>query len=112
MHMFMFAWVGHTLIVAVLAFFILFAASKSDGFVRLLGNVLGWLLLIAAVLGLVAGIFHLMTGKPMMMEGERGPHWMMHWEHGAPTGAPPPAAAPQTVPPAQPTTPATPPKKP
>jgi hypothetical protein len=110
MHLFVFAWVGHTLIVAVLAFFVLFAASKSDGFVRLLGNVLGWILLIAAVLGLVVGIFHVMTGKGPLMEG--GSRWMMHWEHGTPPpGAPPPAAAPQTTP-AQPAAPPTPPKKP
>ena len=105
MHFFAIAAVLHTLIVAVLAFFVLFAASKADGFVRLLGNVLGWILLIAAVLSLVFGIFHVMTGKGPMMEGG-GPHWMMHWEHGAPPPAmaPPPAAAPQTpAPPATPT---------
>ncbi len=111
MHFFAVAAVLHTLIVAVLAFFILFAASKADGFVRLLGNILGWILLIAALLGLVFGIVHVVTGKgPMMMEG--GPRWMMHWEHGAPPpSAPPPAAMQQTAP-AQPATPPTPPKKP
>jgi hypothetical protein len=109
MHFFAIAAVLHTLIVAVLAFFVLFAASKADGFVRLLGNVLGWILLIAAVLGLVFGIVHVMSGKePMMGDGS---HWMMRWEHGAPPpGAPPSAAAPQSAP-AQPATPA-PPKKP
>src|SRR5215472_3206759 len=107
MHFFAIAAVLHTLIVAVLAFFVLFAASKADGFVRLLGNVLGWILLIAALLGLVFGIVHVMTGKGPMMEG--GPHWMMHWEHGGPPpSATPPAATPQTSP-AQPATP-TPPK--
>jgi hypothetical protein len=112
MHFFAIAAVLHTLIVAVLAFFVLFAASKSDGFVRLLGNVLGWILLIAAVLGLVFGIVHVMTGKgPMMMEGG-GPHWMMHWEHGAPPPGAAPATTAQPAAPAQPATPATPPKKP
>lgn len=107
MHFFAIAAVLHTLIVAVLAFFVLFAASKADGFVRLLGNVLGWILLIAAVLGLVFGIFHVMTGKGPMMEG--GSHWMMHWDRGAqPPGAQPPATAPPAAP-AQPATP-TPPK--
>ena len=107
MHFFAIAAVLHTLIIAVLAFFVLFAASKADGFVRLLGNVLGWILLIAALLGLVFGIYHVMTGKGPMMEGG-GPHWMMHWERGehgmmAP-GAEPPGAMQQPAP-AQPATP-------
>ena len=80
MHFFAIAAVLHTLIVAVLAFFVLFAASKADGFVRLLGSVLGWILLIAAVLGLVVGIVHVVSGKPMMDGGQR---WM-HWDHGQP----------------------------
>jgi hypothetical protein len=79
MHFFAIAAVLHTLIIAVLAFFVLFAASKADGFVRLLGNILGWILLIAAVLGLAVGIFHVVTGKGPMMDG--GPH-MMLWHHG------------------------------
>ena len=85
MHFFAIAAVLHTLIIAVLAFFVLFAASKADGFVRLLGNVLGWILLIAAVLGLVFGVVHVISGKGPMMEG--GPHWM-HWDHGQPEAAP------------------------
>jgi len=76
MHFFAVAAVLHTLVIAVLAFFVLFAASKADGFVRLLGNILGWILLIAAVLALVLGIVHVLTGKPLM--GDH--HWsmMMH----------------------------------
>jgi hypothetical protein len=106
MHFFAIAAVLHTLIIAVLAFFVLFAASKADGFVRLLGNVLGWILLIAALLGLVFGIFHVMTGKGPMMEG--GPHWMMHWEHGAPPPGTAPPGTSQPASPAQPAAPATP----
>jgi hypothetical protein len=45
----------HLTILAVVAFFVLFAASKADGFIKLLGNVLGGLLLIVAVLGAVGG---------------------------------------------------------
>ena len=70
MHFFALAAVLHTIIVAVVAFFVLFAASKADGFVRLVGNVLGWILLIVAVLGLALGIFHVATGKPVMGMGE------------------------------------------
>ena len=103
MHFFAIAAVLHTLIIAVLAFFVLFAASKADGFVRLLGNVLGWILLIAALLGLVFGILHVMTGKGPMMEGD-GSHWMMRWEHGA-ASAPQPPGAPQQAAPAQPAAP-------
>jgi len=81
MHFFAIAAVLHTLVIAVLAFFVLFAASKADGFVRLLGNVLGWILLIAAVLGLAVGIVHVVSGKPMMDDGQR---WMMHFDRGQP----------------------------
>jgi len=100
MHFFAFAAVLHTIIVAVVAFFVLFAASKADGFVRLLGNVLGWLLLIAAVLGLVVGIIHVATGKPMMGEDHHwmgeDHHWMMmHDDRGPqPLAVPAPPAAP------------------
>ena len=92
MHFFALAAVLHTLVVAVLAFFVLFAASKADGFVRLLGTILGWILLIAAVLGLVVGIIHVVTGKPMM-GGDH--HWMMmmHEDHGAQPMAAPAAPA-------------------
>jgi len=85
MHFFAFAIIAHTLIVAVIAFFVLFAASKADGFVRLLGTVLGWIILIVAVLSLLAGIYHLATGKGPMM----GDHWMMRMQTGPETPAPP-----------------------
>jgi|SRR5580693_8149106 hypothetical protein len=102
MHFHAIAMVLHTLIVAVLAFFVLFAASKADGFVRLLGNILGWIILAAAVLGLAAGIFHVVTGKGPMMDGDQ--HMMMLWHHGdhGPMMGPPPS---QPAP-AQPATPA------
>lgn len=86
MHFFAIAALLHTLIVAIIAFFVLFAASKADGFVRLLGNVLGWILLIVAVLGLLFGIFHVVTGKGPMMDGG---HWMMPFDHRGPPPATP-----------------------
>lgn len=75
MHFFGLALIAHTLIVAVIAFFVLLAASKADGFVRLLGNVLGWIILILAVLSLAVGVYHMATGK-----GPMGDRWIMHMQ--------------------------------
>jgi hypothetical protein len=101
MHFFAFAMVMHTLIIAVVAFFILFAASKADGFVRLLGNILGWVILILGVLGFAFGIVHVATGKEPDMGHD---HWMMmHWGDRDRDGPPAPIAAPaQPAPPAAP----------
>ena len=68
----------HAFAAAVLAFFILFAASRAEGFVRLLGNLLGWILLIGAAAGLVFGIYGAATGHhpPWMDHGY--PSWMKH----------------------------------
>ena len=91
MHFFAFAMVMHTLIVAVVAFFILFAASKADGFVRLLGNILGWIILVLGLLGFALGIVHVATGRGPDMGHD---HWMMmHWDHDR-DGPPAPMAAP------------------
>lgn len=61
----MFHVVAHVTILLVLAFFILFAAEKADGFVKLLGTVLGWWLIIVAVLIVVACVTRPMFGgKP------------------------------------------------
>jgi hypothetical protein len=42
------------IVLAVVAFFVLFAASKAGGFVKLLGNVLGYLFLIGVALLIAA----------------------------------------------------------
>jgi hypothetical protein len=87
----------HTIIVAVVAFFVLFAASKAAGFVKLLGFVLGWILLIGAAASLFIGIYFIVTGHhPPWMEGEHA-GWMREHDSGAVT----PGAAqqvPQTPP--------------
>jgi antibiotic biosynthesis monooxygenase (ABM) superfamily enzyme len=87
MHPFLFMTIHHALVVAIVAFFVLFAASKADGFVKLLGNVLGYLLLICAVL-LVVWVFvaPVMGWHPLPMH----PGMM----HGWGQAAPPPGQAP------------------
>lgn len=101
LHMMMFGLAGgilHATIIAVVAFFVLFAASKADGVVRLLGNILGLWLIILAVLGLV------MTGLFLVRHHGDKDHmhglWVMHW------GGPPPANAPAPQPSAAPASPA------
>jgi hypothetical protein len=88
MHPFIFMdVVHHVILIAVLAFFVLFAASKADGFVKILGNVLGYLILICAVVWLVGCLTAPMFGgHPFGLDmWGMGPHWgYMH-------GAPPPA---------------------
>ena len=87
MHPFMFVAIHHAVIVAIVSFFVLFAASKADGFVKLFGNVLGYLLLIVAVLLIVWTIVAPMMGwHDYMMH-----HDMMHpWDHGTTQQGPPP----------------------
>ena len=83
MHPFFFMGViCHAIVLAVVAFFVLFAASKADGPVKLLGNVLGYLLLIGAVLCIVGAITApLFGGHPFGITGPcivhpgMGPHW-------------------------------------
>ncbi len=85
MHPFFFIGaIHHAVLLAVLAFFVLFAASKADGFVKLLGNVLGYLLLICIVLWIVAIIVGPMLGiHPFGMMGFHDMHPGMgpHWTH-------------------------------
>lgn len=52
----------HVTLVLILAFFVLFAAGKADGFAKLLGTVLGWWLIIVAVLLVVGCIVASMNG--------------------------------------------------
>jgi len=73
----------HATVAAVIGFFVLFAASKASGIVRLVGTVLGWWLWIIAVLSIVC-VFVCPDGKM----GDR----MSSWMHPAATMAP--AAAP------------------
>ena len=100
MHPFMIAAaIGHALLIAVVAFFILFAAQKSSGFVRTLGNLLGWIFLAGAAIALAGGLYHVATGKgPMWHHGGPG---MMGWHDGDHMMGPPSATtAPATAPPA------------
>ncbi|MBU6298990.1 MAG: hypothetical protein KGJ79_01705 [Alphaproteobacteria bacterium] len=84
MHPFFFIGiVHHAVLLAVLAFFVLFAASKADGFVKILGNVLGYLLLICVILWIIAivagpmfGIHSFGTMGFYDMHPGLGPHWV------------------------------------
>jgi len=96
----------HATVIAVISFFILFAAGKAEGFVALLGRLLGYWVLLIAILALAGGIYFGVTGKgPDMMHGHPG--WMHHW--GPPGGPmmqppppPPPPGAPAPAAPAKP----------
>ena len=94
----------HATVIAVIAFFILFAASKAEGFVALLGRLLGYWVLVIAVVGLGCGIYFGMSGKPPFPPGMMGGHsgWMHHWGPGGPMMQPPPAAPTTPAPPAKP----------
>ena len=94
-----FFWVGailHATAMAVVGFFVLFAAGKSGGLLRTIGNVLGIWLFILAVLALVGGAAAPMFGGgsygfPMMDRNHYG--WMHQWpsDQPAPTQQNPPA---------------------
>ncbi|MDE2135149.1 MAG: hypothetical protein KGJ49_11195 [Alphaproteobacteria bacterium] len=89
MHPFFFGAIHHVLLVAVFAFFVLFAASKADGFVKILGNVLGYLLLIAAVLMILcAAIGPMFGGRTMGFIGTMHPGWGYHMMQSAPPAQP------------------------
>ncbi len=74
----------HVTLLAVVAFFVLYAAQKAQGLVKLLGNVVGVWLLLLVVLAIAAAAtapmfggrpFGLPVGAPMefrMMHEERG----------------------------------------
>ncbi len=103
MHPFFFGAIHHVLLVAVFAFFVLFAASKAEGFVKILGNVLGYLLLIAAVLMILcAAIGPMFGGRPLGIMGGMHPGMGQGWGYHMMQSAPP--AQPAT--PAQPAKPA------
>jgi hypothetical protein len=95
----------HATAVAVVGFFVLYAAGKSAGIVKAIGTILGWWLFLIAVAGVVFAVVHPMDGKDMPWMDRMG----MHQSDAAPT----PAAAPAKpdAAPAQ-SAPATQPKKP
>jgi hypothetical protein len=105
MHMhFIVGAVLHATAIAVLGFFVLFAASKASGIVKLAGTLLGWWLWILAVLAIVCAVVCPNMGdKP----------WMGHMGM---RGSPPPdamaAPAKPDAAPAQAAPAAPPPKKP
>jgi hypothetical protein len=96
MHM-MFGMILHALAVAVIGFFVLFAAERASGIVKLVGTLLGWLLWLLAIACIVCAFI-----CPNM--GDKGAGWMDKMGiHGAPPAAtepakPEPAPAPTTPP--------------
>ena len=102
-HFVIIAGLLHATFAAVIGFFVLFAASRSDGLLKLVGNVLGIWLFVLAVLSVVGGFM----GGPvfgghmgMRMMGGHRPPWM---QSGQPAEAPAsaaPAPAPASAQPA------------
>ena len=77
--------IGHATIIAIVGFFVLFAASKAEGLLKLIGNVLGIWLFVLAVLAIAAGLLWGGHGYGMM-----GDHhgWTMRAPAAAPVAAP------------------------
>jgi hypothetical protein len=69
----------HVTLLLIVAFFILFAASRADGLLRLFGNVLGGWVVIIAVLHILAFCMPGMLGMKGMHEGMMHGQWMHHW---------------------------------
>ena len=89
---FFFGAVHHVVVVAVVAFFVLFTASKAEGFVKILGNVLGYLLLICAVLLIVCAAFTpTVDGRTDFSATHWGMNWGYHMQGPAPAQPAPPA---------------------
>lgn len=102
----------HATFISIIAFFILYAAGKASGFTKTLGTVLGYWVLIIAVIALAGGVTAQMNGgKPFGMDA---PMWGHH--HGDrhcdgdkdDAAAPAAATAPATTPAPADTTPAKP----
>jgi hypothetical protein len=93
-------FVVHTLvsltIIAVLAFFVLFAAEKADGLIKIFGRVLGvWLLILAVLAAAGAAAAPMMGGRPFGMEMRRhmrDAHCYWQREESDRTAPPAPAA--------------------
>ena len=84
MHPYLFFAIHHALVLSVVAFFILFAASKANGFVKLLGNVLGYLLLVVALLCILcAATAPMFGGHPfgLIMMDHMRPGMVPGWGH-------------------------------
>jgi hypothetical protein len=60
---FMMFAVMHILVLLIVAWFVLFAASKAEGLVRVLGNLLAAILLLIAIAGAVCAGAHMMGYK-------------------------------------------------
>ena len=94
-------WMGlihHATIALIIAFFVLFAASKAEGLVKLLGTVLGlWVLVLTIVMVAGAVTAPMFGGKPFGMDWHgMHDHWMHH--DGGPGMTPPPGAPMQPAP--------------
>ncbi len=82
----------HATFIAIIAFFILYAAGKASGFTKTLGTVLGYWVLIIAALALAGGITAQMNGgKPFGMEPMWGHHHGDRHCDGDKDGMTPPA---------------------
>jgi hypothetical protein len=86
----------HVTAILVVAFFVLWAASKAEGLVAIFGNILGaWLVLVALlhVVGFfMPGMMGMRGMEPgMMHDGSMQGHWMHHWGE-TPAGPGQPAA--------------------
>ena len=108
------AMVAHATLLAIVAFFVLFAASRAAGWIKALGSALGiWVLILAAislVCAVAAPFVHVAPGRafgPGMMHGQammgEGPRHM-RWRAGDCPPAPTETPAPQSQP-NQPTSP-------
>lgn len=90
MHMIM-GLVLHTTVLAIVGYFILFSASKAQGIVSVIGNILGvWVFVIAVLMAVHAVMSPKPDGQPFG-PGMNGPPpgWMMHhW--GPPPAGPAP----------------------
>ena len=80
------AGLAHATVLAVIGFFVLFAAGKSTGIVKRLGEILGVWLYVVAVLAIVAGVI---WGP---LAGGMGHHRFYPWMH-QPSGQQVPAAS-------------------
>jgi hypothetical protein len=94
-------WMGmilHATIALIIAFFVLFAASKAEGLVKLLGTVLGlWVLVVTIVMIAGAVTAPMFGGKPFGIDMHAmHDRWMHHDgdRDGGPGMMPPPGGAP------------------
>ncbi|MDE2466315.1 MAG: hypothetical protein KGO02_21770 [Alphaproteobacteria bacterium] len=82
-----FGAVLHATAFAVVGFFVWFAASRTEGVLRLLGALLGAWLYLLVVLAIVAAVAVPWSGGKflgMTVPGPAGPVWMHRWGAGCP----------------------------